>query len=210
MHYNFISIEGNIGAGKTTLSKLLAEAYNGNLILEQYADNPFLPKFYKEPQKYAFQLELSFLADRFRQMKKDVSNRNIFQQVLISDYLFIKSKLFAKVNLPEDEYQLFETLFDIIYPNLPQPDLLIFLHAPISTLKSNIKTRNRAYEQDIPNVYLEKIQNMYNAYLNTVSFPVLLIDSREVDFLNKPAHFAYLQTLLLQKFEVGKHYISFD
>ena len=138
MNYNFITIEGNIGAGKTTLSKLLSEHYNARLILEEFADNPFLPNFYKNPSQYAFPLELFFMAERYKQLSELLQTRDIFHQVTISDYLFKKSLLFAKVNLQEEEYRLYQKLFDIINPQILQPDILIYLHSPIEKLKENI------------------------------------------------------------------------
>jgi deoxyadenosine/deoxycytidine kinase len=159
MKYKYITIEGNIGAGKTTLAQMLQKELGANLILEQFADNPFLPKFYADKDKYSFPLELSFLAERFKQLKEMLNTRDLFNQFTVSDYLFIKSKLFAKVNLQEDEYKLYETIFDIIYLNLPKPDLIIYLHAPLSKLKSNIKLRGREYEQNIEDEYLMDLQN---------------------------------------------------
>lgn len=210
MQYQLITIEGNIGAGKTTLSKLLAEHYNAQLVLEQFEDNPFLPKFYENAEQYAFPLELSFLAERYKQLKKQLTNRDIFQSVIISDYLFIKSKLFAKVNLPKDEYDLYETLFDIIYPNLPQPEILIFLHAPISKLKKNIAARNRSYEQEIESEYLEKIQDAYSSFLKTQPFITLMIDTTQTDFLNKRNQFNQLLKYLETDYEKGTHYLEFE
>ena len=158
MNYNFITIEGNIGAGKTTLCHLLQQHFGAKLILEEFEDNSFLPKFYQNKEQYAFPLELSFMASRFNQLKEIINTRNLFGDKLISDYLFIKSKLFAKINLQNDEYGLYEKLFEIINPNLPQPDLLIYLHAPLIKLKENIKNRNRSYELDISDDYLENLQ----------------------------------------------------
>lgn len=208
MKYQLITIEGNIGAGKTTLSKLLATHYNAQLVLEQFADNPFLPKFYENQEQYAFPLELSFLAERYKQLKKQLTNRDIFQPITISDYLFIKSKLFAKVNLPSDEYELYETLFDIIYPNLPQPEVLIFLQAPIKKLQENISIRNRNYEQKIEDGYLEKIQDAYRLFLKSAPFITLMIDTTETDFLNKPEHFNQLIAHLDKDYEKGTHYLD--
>ena len=170
MNYKFITVEGNIGAGKTTLSSLLQQSFDGKLILEQFADNPFLPKFYEDRKRYSFPLELSFLAERYKQLKDMLNTRDLFNQYIISDYLFIKSKLFAKVNLPEDEYKLYETLFDIIYPNLPEPDLIIYLHAPLDKLKQNIKSRNRDYEQNIQDDYLIELQNAYLQLIKSEKF----------------------------------------
>src|SRR6478609_7835815 len=138
MNYHFIAIEGNIGAGKTTLAHLLAKQLNARLILEEFADNPFLPKFYENPSQYAFPLELFFMAERYKQQKDLLQQKDLFQQLTISDYLFTKCLLFAKLNLPEDEFRLYQRLFEIIYQQLIQPDLVIYLHAPVSKLKENI------------------------------------------------------------------------
>ncbi len=154
MKYNFITIEGNIGAGKTTLAHLLSKHLNARLILEEFAENPFLPKFYENQQQYAFPLELFFMAERYKQLKELLQTKDMFQNVTISDYLFTKCLLFAKVNLPEEEFLLYQKLFDIINPQLVQPDLLIYLHAPVRKLKENIKKRNRSYEQSIEAEYL--------------------------------------------------------
>lgn len=142
MKYNFITIEGNIGAGKTTLAHLLSKHFNARLILEEFADNPFLPKFYENKQQYAFPLELFFMAERYKQLKELLQTKDMFQKVTISDYLFTKCLLFAKVNLPEEEFLLYQKLFDIINPQLVQPDLLIYLHAPVTRLKENIKKKS--------------------------------------------------------------------
>src|SRR6186997_2492273 len=145
MQYHFLSIEGNIGAGKTTLARLLSKRLNARLILEEFDDNPFLPKFYDNPSQYAFPLELFFMAERYKQLKELLHTRDLFQTVTISDYLFTKCLLFAKVNLPEEEFRLYQKFFDIIHAQMIQPELLIYLHAPISKLQQNIKKRNRVY-----------------------------------------------------------------
>src|SRR5215210_5051638 len=165
MKYSFITIEGNIGAGKTTLAHLLSKHYNARLILEQFADNPFLPKFYEDPKQYAFPLELFFMAERFKQLKDLLQQKDLFQNITVSDYLFTKCLLFAKVNLPEDEFRLYQRLFDIIHQQLIEPDLLIFLRSPISKLQENIKKRNRYYEQNIEDQYLFNIQETYTHYI---------------------------------------------
>jgi len=209
MQYKYITIEGNIGAGKTTLSHLLQETFNAKLVLEQFANNPFLPKFYQDRQKYSFPLELSFLADRYKQLKEMLSNRDLFSEYIIADYLFIKSKLFAKVNLPEDEYKLYETLFDIIYPSLPQPDLVIFLDAPLQKLKLNIKLRNRDYEQQIEDQYLREIQESYLQYIKSDTQRTLIIDTSQTDFLNNPLQFQQLLNYLQNDYSFGRHYLHF-
>lgn len=207
MRYKFITVEGNIGAGKTTLSHMLQKEFNANIILEQFADNPFLPKFYLNKDKYSFPLELSFLAERYKQLKEMLNTRDLFNQYLISDYLFLKSKLFARVNLYEDEYKLYETLFDIIYPNLPEPDLVIYLHAPLSRLKKNITQRNRDYEQNIPDDYLIDLQNAYLQLIKTNKFRSLIIDTSQTDFLNNPDHYQQLLKALDQDYDYGWHYV---
>ncbi|MBP6456546.1 MAG: deoxynucleoside kinase [Chitinophagaceae bacterium] len=209
MNYNFITIEGNIGAGKTTLCHLLQQHFGAKLILEEFEDNSFLPKFYQNKEQYAFPLELSFMASRFNQLKEIINSRNLFGEKLISDYLFIKSKLFAKINLQNDEYGLYEKLFEIINPNLPQPDLLIYLHAPLIKLKENIKNRNRSYELDISDDYLENLQDAYLEILNSLQIPILIVDALNTDFLNNKSHFNQLLSYLEKDFESGKHYINF-
>jgi deoxyadenosine/deoxycytidine kinase len=209
MQYKYITIEGNIGAGKTTLTHLLQKELNAKLILEQFADNPFLPKFYKDRSKYSFPLELSFLAERYKQLKDMLTNRDLFSEYIISDYLFIKSKLFARVNLAEDEYKLYETLFDIIYPNLPQPDLVIFLDAPLHKLRENIKMRNRDYEQNIQDEYLNEIQESYLQLIKSETQRTFIIDTSNTDFLNNKIQFQQLITYLQSDYPLGRHYLSF-
>ncbi|HNE93859.1 MAG TPA: deoxynucleoside kinase, partial [Chitinophagaceae bacterium] len=149
MKHHFITVEGNIGAGKTTLTHLLAKHFNARIILEEFADNPFLSKFYDNPKQYAFPVELFFMAERYKQMKDMVHTKDLFQTVTVSDYLFTKCLLFAKVTLPEEEFRLYQKLFDIIHQQLLFPDILIYLHAPVQKLQENIKKRNREYEQQI-------------------------------------------------------------
>ncbi len=188
MKYNFITIEGNIGAGKTTLTHLLAKHFNARIILEEFADNPFLPKFYKNPAQYAFPLELFFMAERFKQMKELLHQKDLFQHITVSDYLFTKCLLFAKVTLPEEEFRLYQRLFDIIDQQMAVPDILIFLHAPIWKLQGNIKKRNRVYEQQIPDDYLIKIQETYSSYIKEHGLKTIFIDATNADFLGNPAH----------------------
>ncbi len=210
MKYKYITIEGNIGAGKTTLAQMLQKELDANLILEQFADNPFLPKFYADKDKYSFPLELSFLAERFKQLKEMLNTRDLFNQFVVSDYLFIKSKLFAKVNLQEDDYKLYETIFDIIYLNLPKPDLIIYLHAPLSKLKSNIKLRGREYEQNIADEYLVDLQNAYLQLLKSEQFKTLIINTTQIDFVKNPEQFQKIMNQLDKEYENGVHFINID
>jgi deoxyguanosine kinase len=203
--YQFIAIEGNIGAGKTTLSKSLAAALGAQLILEEFAENPFLPKFYKEPEKHAFALELSFMAARFQQINQLIANRDLFTNSIVSDYIFLKSQLFASVTLKEDEFTLFKSLFSIINNNLPQPDLLLFLNTPIPQLLLNIKERGRPYEQEIQADYLYMLNEVYLSFLKQIThMPVLIIESKEKAFPALPD----ILDLLNQSHPPGIQYIS--
>ena len=208
MRYNFITIEGNIGAGKTTLAHLLARHYNARLILEEFADNPFLPKFYENPDQYAFPLELFFMAERFKQLKELLQQKDLFQSLTISDYLFTKCLLFAKVTLPEDEFRLYQRLFDIIHQQLVQPDILIYLHAPVKRLQANIKKRNRSYEQNIPDEYLFNIQETYTNYIRQHHLKTLFIDASNADFLNNEQHLKVIYEALDREYEPGQHHLS--
>ncbi|MVT09183.1 deoxynucleoside kinase [Chitinophaga tropicalis] len=207
MQYRYITIEGNIGAGKTTLANKLAEHFNAKLILEEFADNPFLPKFYEKPQQYAFPLELFFMAERYKQLKDMLQMQDMFSRLVISDYLFIKSLLFAKINLKEEEYNLYQKLFEIINPQLVQPDLLIFLNAPVSRLQQNIRTRNRSYEQQIADEYLENVHEMYMQYIKQHPVRTLMIDMTKVDFVKNPADFDFLLGSLDKEYAPGVHYL---
>jgi deoxyadenosine/deoxycytidine kinase len=207
MNYHFITIEGNIGAGKTTLSHLLSKHFNARLILEQFADNPFLPKFYENPQQFAFPLELFFMAERFKQLKDLLQQKDMFQTLTISDYLFTKCLLFAKVNLSEDEFRLYQRIFDIIHQQLVQPDLLIYLHAPVSKLQTNIKKRNRSYEQKIPDEYLFNIQETYTNYIRQHNIKTLFIDTTNADFLGNERHLQVVLEALEKDYEDGQHYL---
>lgn len=185
MDYNFIVIEGNIGAGKTSLSRKIASEYNAKLILEQYAENPFLPKFYKDPEKYSFPLEMSFLADRYNQLKKELSERDLFKSFTISDYYFMKSLIFSKQTLQDDEYSLYRQFFHIIYNSLPKPDLYVYLHTNADHLLQNIKNRGREYEQEISADYLQKIQESYFEFFKQQQdLKFLIIDINKIDFVN--------------------------
>ena len=208
MNYHFITIEGNIGAGKTTLSHLLSRHYNARLVLEEFADNPFLPKFYENPKLYAFPLELFFMAERYKQLKDLVQQKDLFQHITISDYLFTKCLLFAKVNLPEDEFRLYQRLFEIIHQQLVQPDLLIYLHTPVSRLQQNIKKRNRSYEQNIPDEYLFNIQETYTHYIKQHNIKTLFIDASNADFLGNEKHLKVVIDALDKDYEDGQHYLT--
>jgi deoxyguanosine kinase len=190
MDIRFLVIEGNIGAGKTSLATLLSKEFNAKLILEQFAENPFLPRFYRDRERYSFPLELTFLADRYNQIKKDVLNFDLFYNLVISDYYFTKSAIFARNTLKKDEYNLFRRIFDIIFETMPKPDLYVFLHSDTETLLKNIEIRGRDYEQDIDPAYLENIREGYINYLKHIAdFPVLILDTNSIDFVNNPGQY---------------------
>lgn len=208
MNYHFIAIEGNIGAGKTTLAHILAKHLNSRLILEEFADNPFLPKFYENPQQYAFPLELFFMAERYKQLKELINTKDLFQNITISDYLFTKCLLFAKVNLAEEEFRLYHKLYEIIKQPLVQPDILIYLHVPIQKLQKNIKKRNRSYEQSIPDEYLFKLQETYTNYIKQHNIKTLFIDASNADFLGNEKHLKVILDALDKDYGEGQHYFS--
>jgi deoxyadenosine/deoxycytidine kinase len=207
MKYNFITIEGNIGAGKTTLAHLLSKHLNARLILEEFAENPFLPKFYENRQQYAFPLELFFMAERYKQLKELLQTKDLFQNLTISDYLFTKCLLFAKVNLAEQEFLLYQKLFDIINPQLIQPDLLIYLHAPVAKLKENITKRNRSYEQSIDPEYLFSLQETYTQYIKQYKIKTLFIDVSNADFLGNEKHLQAVLDALDKDYDTGLNYL---
>jgi deoxyguanosine kinase len=208
MKHHFITVEGNIGVGKTTLTHLLAKHFNARLILEEFADNPFLPKFYENPAQYAFPLELFFMAERYKQLKDMVHTKDLFQSITVSDYLFTKCLLFAKVNLPEEEFRLYQKLFDIIHQQLAFPDILIYLHAPVQKLQANIRKRNRSYEQSIPDEYLFNIQETYTSYIKQHNIKTIFIDASNADFLGNEKHFQTVLDALDKDFDAGQHYFT--
>jgi len=208
MQYHFITIEGNIGAGKTTLAHLLSKKLNARLILEEFADNPFLPQFYQNPKLYAFPLELFFMAERYKQLRERVHTTDLFQSVTVSDYLFTKCLLFAKVNLSEEEFRLYQKLFDIINQQLVFPDVLIYLHAPVSRLQQNIRKRNRVYEQQIPDEYLYNIQETYSSYIRQHNIKTIFVDTTNADFLGDERHLQAILDALDSDLGDGQHYVS--
>lgn len=204
MKYNFLTIEGNIGAGKTTLATMLAENYNAELILEQFADNPFLPAFYKDPARNAFPLELFFMAERYQQLQETIQ-KDLFQQPIISDYLFSKSQLFASTNLSEDEIDLYMRLFRIIHQQLPQPDLILYLHCSIEHLLENIKKRGRDYEQDISVEYLKKIEDAYFSHFKQIKTKrkIVVLKADQSDFVNREIDYLRIKKIIQQDYPVG-------
>lgn len=207
MSYRYITIEGNIGVGKTTFSKMLSQALGARLILEEFDDNPFLPKFYKHPERYAFSLELFFLAERYRQLG-EIIDQDLFSNGVVSDYFLLKSKLFAQNNLKDDELLLFDRLSDITLKHLPKPDLILYLHSDVERLQKNIKDRGREYEQDITDEYLLNIQEKYLDYFKKQDeFPVIIVDVTDKDFVNNTSHFEEILSLTQNEYSKGLHRI---
>ncbi len=204
MRYNYIAIEGNIGAGKTTLASKISSLYNGKLILEHFEENPFLEKFYQDQDKYAFPLELSFLAERYKQLQRELSEQDLFSDFTISDYFLNKSLIFARKTLGEDEYQLFMTLFNIMNANVPRPDLLVHLYVSTGRLQQNIRSRGRSYEQQIPDEYLEKIQDSYFNYLKQQpGLRILVLDVNAIDFVAYPSHLEMVLNAIDRDYPIG-------
>lgn len=205
MKYKYLVIEGNIGAGKTSLATQLAEDTGSRLMLEVFDDNPFLAKFYKEPQRYAFQLELSFLSERYLQIKTELGHPDLFGQSVISDYFLAKSFIFSKYNLKNDEMKLFEKLFTIINLQAPKPDLYVYLHLPVEKLLKNINQRGRSYERHIQPDYLKEVQEGYFGFFRSQQeFKILVIDTSTLDFVHNKSDYEKLKNIILVgDFSVG-------
>ncbi len=182
--YNYIAIEGNIGAGKTSLAKMMSDEFNAKIVLERFADNPFLPKFYEDQERYAFPLEMSFLADRYQQLSDDLAQFDLFKNFIVSDYYIFKSLIFAQVTLHKEEYALYRKMFDIMYKEITKPDLYVYLYQNTDRLLENIKKRGRAYEQNIEAAYLQKVHDGYANFIKTEpNLNSLIIDVSELDFV---------------------------
>lgn len=209
MLYPFIAIEGNIGAGKTSLTKLLANETSSKLILEQFEDNSFLPKFYNNPEKYSFPLELSFLAERYQQLKTETLQNSLFEQQIFSDYFIYKCLIFAQANLPADELKLYQEFFNIVISNIRIPDLLVYLYVDIEVLLSNIKKRGREYEQNIKADYLINIQkgyiNFFEQFSKTEKTRILLIDVSSIDFVSNKNDLIKVKNTIFKEYDYGLH-----
>jgi deoxyguanosine kinase len=200
LEYNYLVIEGNIGAGKTSLAKKIAEETNARLILEQFEENPFLPKFYENPERYSFPVELTFLADRYKQLKNDIAHRDLFQAKTVSDYYFVKSLIFSRKTLKDDEYALYKRLFDIIQQQLPLPDLYIYLHVSVEKLLYNIQIRGRSYEREITADYLGQIQKSYFDFFKThPDMKILVIDINDIDFVKNTEDYNRLKEVIFKR-----------
>ncbi|CAA6808935.1 MAG: Deoxyadenosine kinase (EC / Deoxyguanosine kinase (EC [uncultured Aureispira sp.] len=207
---NYIVIEGNIGAGKTSLSKLLSDDLNARLILEEFSDNPFLPLFYKNPDRYAFPVELFFMTERHKQLQDLLLKGNLFQEYVVSDYIFSKTLLFAGQNLVDEELRLFQRLFHTLNASFPKPHLLVYLHRSVDDLLSNISKRGRDYEQDISAAYLLKIQQAYFDFFRMTEhdLSILILNVEGLDFINNPEHYQIVIDQLQKKYPKGLHHWS--
>ncbi len=208
--YNYIVIEGCIGAGKTTLSKMLAADFNAELVLERFADNPFLPKFYKDPVHYAFPVEMTFLMDRYQQLKNLLTARDLFTDAVIGDYFIDKCIIFSKNNLLPDEYNLYRNVFDTISSFLPKPEIILYLYNDPQQLLRNIARRGREYEKEITAEYLQDIQDSYLTYFTQhATMPVLLVETAQLDFVLNPSDYLKIKQLIEKTYPVGIHRITF-
>lgn len=209
--YNFIAIEGNIGAGKTTFCEMLSKEYPCRLILEQFTDNPFLPLFYESPERYAFPVELFFMTERHKQLQAAFAEVDMFTPLSISDYFFIKTRLFAKNNLSSEEFRLFSRLFEVLNASFPKPDILVYLHRSVDDLMLNINKRGRNYETQISADYLLNIQNVYFEYFRTqTQLPIVIIDVEGVDFISHRHFYEGIVEVLKSPFSKGIHRVKIN
>lgn len=207
--YNYIVVEGNIGSGKTSFCQKLGNQYGCKVILEDFEENPFLPFFYENPERFAFTVELFFLTERQKQLQRHLVNQDLFTSFTVADYAFIKSLLFSRKNLTEEEYRMFNKIFNVFNSSFPQPDIIVYFHRGIPELLKLIKSRGREYEQDISDAYLQNIQNSYFEYFrNILSFPILIVDITDVDFLSNEVHYKTVESLLKKKYQPGVHRVS--
>jgi deoxyadenosine/deoxycytidine kinase len=201
---NFIAIEGNIGAGKTTLANRLATDFNRRLILEEFSDNPFLPPFYREPERYAFPVELFFMAERHKQLQAELAQTDLFTNGVIADYIFVKTLLFARNTLPAEEFRLFSRLFKAMDAGFPNPDLIVYLHRPVEALQANIAKRGRDYEQEMKDEYLKSVQEAYFNYFGSQKeVPVLVLELGDLNFAEDEAVFQRMVEAMTKEWPVG-------
>lgn len=205
--YDFIAIEGVIGAGKTSLATLLAERRNARLVLEEFEDNPFLPKFYEDRERYAFQTQLAFLASRFKQ-QQNMMSQDLFHQFTISDYIFDKDRIFARLNLDQDEMALYDNIFNIMTGIAAQPDLIIYIQSSVERLLENIENRGREYERHITPDYLKELNDAYNHFFHHYSrSPLIILNATEIDFVNNKEHLDYIEEQIFEKPVLNKTHI---
>ncbi|MDX1386007.1 MAG: deoxynucleoside kinase [bacterium] len=206
----YIAVEGPIGVGKTTLANLLAEEFAGRVMLEEAEDNPFLPSFYKDPKRFSFQTQVFFLLSRYRQ-QKDLAQQELFRNVTVSDYIFAKDKIFARLNLEEEELNLYENLFNTLDAKVPKPDLVIFLQASLDTLRQRIKKRGIKHEKHISGQYIEDLCQAYNQFFFEYDdTPLLTVNCSEIDIVKNRGDYKNLlrEILNMRKAKLDKHYVS--
>lgn len=207
--YKYICIEGNIGSGKTSLCEILAGRYPVQLVLEEFDDNPFLPYFYQNPERFAFTVELFFMAERHKQLSQLTLQKDLFYDFTLADYSFWKTLIFARKNLDEKEYRLFQRLFNVLNSTSPNPDLLIYLHRTPEKLLSNIHKRERNYELNISAAYLKTIQDSYfEFFYSQTSYPIVIVDVEEIDFVSNPKHLKEIEAIIFKEYRPGLHRIS--
>lgn len=207
--YNYICIEGSIGAGKTSFCKLLHEQFNCRMILEEFDDNPFLPFFYEDPDRFAFTVELFFMTERHKQLQRNLISQDLFSSFTISDYIFIKTLLFARKNLSEEEYRLFQKMFNVLNASFPTPDIIVYFHRSVENLMKFIRKRGRSYESNITEEYLVNVQNSYFEYFkNITSFPVLILDLNDIDFVMQDSHYKTVLSLIKKEYRPGVHQVK--
>jgi deoxyadenosine/deoxycytidine kinase len=207
--YEYVVIEGNIGSGKTTLSKKLAEHWNSRIMLEEFKENPFLPKFYKNPEQHSFALELSFLAERYHQKRDELNRTDLFKPGIVCDYSFAKSLVFSRINLDKDEFNLYQNLFHIIHDRLPKPDLLLFLYCSPEKSLSQIRKRGRSYEQEISVEYLENINRGYLEFFKQqVGYPIVVLNTSNLDFVQSELDFSKIVDILETPYPPGLQIIE--
>ncbi|MTI86583.1 MAG: deoxynucleoside kinase [Balneolaceae bacterium] len=196
--FDFIAIEGVIGAGKTSLARLLAERQNARLVLEEFKDNPFLPKFYEDRERYAFQTQLAFLASRFKQ-QDNMMSKDLFHELTISDYIFEKDRIFARLNLDQDELALYDNIFNIMTGIAAQPDLIIYIQSSVDRLMENINNRGREYEQQISREYIQELNDAYNHFFHHYTrSPLIILNATEVDFVDNQEHLVYIEEQIFE------------
>ncbi len=195
---HYIAIEGVIGAGKTSLARMLSERLSARFVLEKFEENPFLPRFYEDPERYAFQTQIFFLLSRYRQ-QQELYQADLFHSHIVSDYIFEKDKIFAYLTLRDDELKLYESLLTAIERTIPPPDLVIYLQSSVDRLMVNIRKRGREMEKNMSEEYIKELNEAYNYFFfRYKSTPLLIVKAMDIDFVNNPDHFDDLMTQILR------------